>query len=603
MKMILKKIHGTPGLCRRGARRGRLLPALLAALLAVALASGCAAPAATAPAATSGTAAASAEPAATSAEPTATSAEPAAAPGADGGGAPEGGQGASEAGGPSLPITTEDITLTYFMPLNPKVTKTCKDYSEVLYYQELEKRTGIKIRFIHPAMGSESEQLNLAISSGDLPDLCWQGWTGYPGGYTKALKDGIATDLREPIEQWAPNLMKTYEQWPVVRVDTSTDNGEIVIFPIIYVDMEQISQSGFFMRYDWLEKLGLEPPETMDDWHAVLTAFKTQDPNGNGLADEIPFSPVGGNNSDTQIVKFASAWRLDGDFLRWGDHAVYSPLEPDFKIFVETMREWYAEGLIDPQYLANDQKMVDDLMGTSVAGSAFERNSKTSALMTIFKTTDPDGVVQGVRFPVASEGGVPANVNAWLVPINQGGATISRQNKYVEESVKWFDYLYSDEGFYLGNWGPEGAEMTEIGEDGLPRLTEYATSNPDGLSMDEAICRICPGGMDSARRYDPRLYTQRMMIFPQQFDTAEIWDSGTDFSLRYPNVSFKEDEVSEVTSLLNDINTYKREMMHKMIMGQIGMDQYDTFIATMKGMGADRLVEYHQSALDRYLAR
>jgi putative aldouronate transport system substrate-binding protein len=68
-------------------------------------------------------------------------------------------------------------------------------------------------------------------------------------------------------------------------------------------------------------------------------------------------------------------------------------------------------------------------------------------------------------------------------------------------------------------------------------------------------------------------------------------------------VSFTEDEVSEVSSLLNDINTYKREMMHKMIMGQIGMDQYDTFINTMKSMGVDRMVEYHQAALDRYMAR
>lgn len=505
--------------------------------------------------------------------------------------------------GSGLPITTEDITLKYFMPLNPKVTKTCKDYNEVLYYQEMEKRTGIKIDFIHPAMGNEAEQLNLTISSGDLPDITWQGWTGYAGGYTKAIKDGIAIDVRESVEKWAPNIMKIYEQWPIVRTDCSTDNGEIVIFPIIYVDMAQTTQSGFFMRKDWLDKLGLSAPETIDDWYNVLTAFKTKDPNGNGQTDEIPFSPVGGNNSDTQIVKFAGAWRLDGGFVNWDGRAVYSPLEPEFKTFIETMRKWYSEGLIDPQYLANDQKTVDDLMGTGVAGTAFERNSKTGALMTIFKTTNPDAVVQGVKFPVLNKGETPVNINTWLVPINQGGAAISRKNQHLEETIKWFDYSYSDEGFFLGNWGPEGAEMTEIRDDGLPYLTDYARNNPDGLSMDEAICRICPGGMDSPRRYDPRLYSQRMLIFPEMDETAKIWDTGTDFSLRWPNVSFTESEVSEVTSLLNDINTYKREMMHKMIMGQIGMDQYDTFISTMKGMGVDKLVEYHQAALDRYKAR
>ena len=131
----------------------------------------------------------------------------------------------------------------------------------------------------------------------------------------------------------------------------------------------------------------------------------------------------------------------------------------------------------------------------------------------------------------------------------------------------------------------------------------YQTTAPDGLSIDEAICRICPGGMDSPRRLDPRLTTQRMMTFPEQYDTNARWDDNTSYLLYFPNVSFTEDEVAEVTSLTNDNNTYKCEMMHKMIMGQIEMDQYDTFLATIKQMGVDKIVEYHQAALDRYIAR
>ena len=85
------------------------------------------------------------------------------------------------------------------------------------------------------------------------------------------------------------------------------------------------------MRKDWLDKFNLELPETIDEYYTVFKAFKTQDPNGNGKDDEIPFSPVGGNNSDTQIVLFASAWNLGCGFVNWEGKAVYSPLEPDFK--------------------------------------------------------------------------------------------------------------------------------------------------------------------------------------------------------------------------------------------------------------------------------
>jgi len=507
----------------------------------------------------------------------------------------------------TLPIG--NVTLTYFMPLNPKVTKTRKDYSEINYYQELERRTGIKIKWIHPAMGNESEQLNLLIASGDLPDLVWQGWGSYPGGFTKAIQDGIAIDLREPIQKWAPNISKVYQQWPDVLKDSSTDDGKIFFFPVIYVDMEQKSQFGFFIRQDWIEKLGLELPETIDEWHTVLSAFKTKDPNGNGKADEIPVSLVGGANTDTQIVKFANAWKLDGDFVNWDGRAVYSPLQPEFKEFVETMRKWYAEGLIDPQYVANDQKTVDNNLSTGIAGTGYERNSKLGALTGILAKTDPDAVLNGTRYPVLKKGDTAYNVNTYFVPINNNGTTITSSNKHVEESVKWLDYCYSEEGYYLGNWGYDGlnwgkpgTEITKKGPDGLPYLTDYVLKNPDGLSMDETICGLTPGGLDSPRRYDPRLYTQRMMTYPVQLEAQKRWDDVT-CTLRFPNVSFTDEEASEMKSLRNDITTYKREMMNKFIMGQIPMTEYDTFISTMKFMGADRMVKIYQAAFDRYKQR
>jgi len=45
----------------------------------------------------------------------------------------------------------------------------------------------------------------------------------------------------------------------------------------------------YWIRTDWLEALDLEVPQTVDEYEAVLRAFKTQDPNGNGEADEVPF--------------------------------------------------------------------------------------------------------------------------------------------------------------------------------------------------------------------------------------------------------------------------------------------------------------------------
>jgi putative aldouronate transport system substrate-binding protein len=54
----------------------------------------------------------------------------------------------------------------------------------------------------------------------------------------------------------------------------------------------------------WLDALGLEEPETIDEFHEMLLAFKNDDPNGNGVADEIPLSAAMGRpyyNNDTAL--------------------------------------------------------------------------------------------------------------------------------------------------------------------------------------------------------------------------------------------------------------------------------------------------------------
>ena len=45
---------------------------------------------------------------------------------------------------------------------------------------------------------------------------------------------------------------------------------------------------GIGYRSDWATRLGIKDPETIADWYAMLKAFHTKDPNGNGRIDVIP---------------------------------------------------------------------------------------------------------------------------------------------------------------------------------------------------------------------------------------------------------------------------------------------------------------------------
>ncbi len=203
---------------------------VLAMVVVFSAVSGCAqnsTPAApTAPAAPAATEA----PAATTADaPAATTADAPAAPAA-----PVDNAASSEF---TVRISDEPVTISIWCPLDVKVARSYTNYGDVLYYQELEKATNVHVDFTHPPVGAEPEQLNLLIAGGNLPDIIWlQGtanWYSYPGGISGALEDGVALDMVEPIQKWAPNIQEVWRKFPDVKKRTTTDDGRIAMWPFI----------------------------------------------------------------------------------------------------------------------------------------------------------------------------------------------------------------------------------------------------------------------------------------------------------------------------------------------------------------------------------
>ena len=178
--------------------------------------------------------------------------------------------------------------------MNPIAGQTNKSYADITAFKEAEKRTGVKIKWSNPASGLDKEQFNLMLVSRDLPDMfvlpdSGPGWFDIPGGAEKFYQDKIIVKMNDLIKKNAPNIEAILKKYPIVRKQLSTDDGSIYFAPKMLLDPKLTVFTGFQIRQDWLDKLGLKVPVTMDDWYNVLKAFKTKDPNGNGQADEIPF--------------------------------------------------------------------------------------------------------------------------------------------------------------------------------------------------------------------------------------------------------------------------------------------------------------------------
>jgi hypothetical protein len=139
------------------------------------------------------------------------------------------------------------------------------------------------------------------------------------------------------------------------------------------------AQKGWFIRQDWLDKLGLQAPKTVDELRGVLTAFKTRDPNGNGQADEVPyFNREATASYETAVNDLFVFWNATKHFKANDGKVVFGPLEPAFKDGVRTLAQWYEEGLIDSEIYTRGGDAREMMLGNDVGGVTHDWFASTS---------------------------------------------------------------------------------------------------------------------------------------------------------------------------------------------------------------------------------
>lgn len=525
-------------------------------------------------------------------------------------GAPEGGAAQEAAGGTSGGTEgngAEGKKLTYWTNMDSsRIAPTTDNYGNILCYQEMAKNTGIQVEFIHPPIGQEADAFSLLMASGEYPDMIYYDWGNkVSGGADKAIEDGVILRLNELIEEKCPNLRGFLDEHPEVEAAMTTDGRNIYCFPNLYPYYTEnpkiICIRGNQVRKDWLAELGLEAPETIEEWHKVLTAFKEKGTNENG-EEIIPMVSRKLSTRSSMVRTFANAWNgLDYDFYVQDGTVKFGPMEPEFKEYLQTMSNWYAEGLIAPEFSTYGDKEHDALI---TSGRAGVWHSGLGAGMGVYISAlgNDDTKVGGVKFPVVNKGDTPKFNNASNFPFIGIGVAITSSCKDVDAACKWLDYHYSDEGDMLLNWGVEGVSY-ELDEEGNPHFTDQVLNDPDGLSVDVAIGKYAMVAQMEAYKQSDEVYAVRMWKWPAQQEASKNWDA-TDFGDRYPlTVSMTPEEGAEFAAIMSDIETYRDENVIRYILGTESFEHYDQFVETIRSMNIDRAIAIKQAAYDRLQER
>ncbi|TDF98699.1 extracellular solute-binding protein [Paenibacillus piri] len=515
-------------------------------------------------------------------------------PKTDGKGQPADAPKAAASGKPQLPLVTKPTELSFFVQLDSKVSATKKSYAELSIFPYLEKETGIKINFVHPPSGMEKEQFNLMVASGELPDMISNNWIQYPGGPAKAVGDGVIIKLNDLVDKYAPNFKKFLNDNPDIKKDVLMDDGTIYAIPLVRKERVQRYTSGLQIRQDWLDKVGMKVPDTMDDWYAVLKAFKEKDPGGTGKV--IPF----GNSNDLAVRNFMAAWGMAYGFYIVDGKVKYGPNEPDYKPFLTTIKKWYDEGLIDPDFASTDSKQFDaKITGNRIGAYSALLNGGMGRYLDLMKN-DPNFKLAGVAPPLTKDGKRYNFQSAVLTGYDGSGVGISSKSKKTEEAIKWLDLGYTEWGHNIFNFGIEGESYNWM--NGYPKYTDAVLKHPS-LSPTNALSQYTIADLYGRFFNQDERKAEQLLIYPAQKEAGPNWAKGTP-ERQYPmGVTPTLDEGRKLASIMNEVNTYVDQMFLKFIMGNEPLTKFDDYAAKLKQMKVDEAVSIQQAAYDRYLKR
>lgn len=473
----------------------------------------------------------------------------------------------------------ETSELTVFMLMSPT------PYSEDMpIWKKAAEITGITLKNVVSSVSSNQQMAyTTMLASGELPDII----RNTALDLRKLAIDGGMIPLTDLIEEHAPNIKKFFEDCPEAKAIATVD-GEIYFIPgsLSGIDTEGRPTTGYFIRQDWLDKLGLKVPTTIDELYNVLKAFKTQDPNGNGLEDEVPFF-----QRDHQIGQILGLWDTSAEFRKTenGKSLEYSPLTEKYKEAMKVLAKWYKEGLIDKEFFTRSSAR-EQLFGQNLGGFTIDWFSSTGKFNETVHDTVPGFNLQPMLPPADINGDIKHTGGAILHSAAWGISSDCAEEKIID-AVKYLDFWMSEEGQQLISWGVENVSYV-YDENGKKVWTEEAKNYESGVPNYLRSIGNCEIGSIGD------IESEKAGMNEISLKGYEMYEKIV--SATYGKLAFTVEEQAVIDKYATNISTLNSEWMQKWIFGKADVDAtWNTYIDQMNVAGANEYVKAYTSAYER----
>ena len=421
----------------------------------------------------------------------------------------------------------------------------------------LEDRYNVKFNLVVlPGWSDGQSKINLLMADeSQRPDVMW--WWGMDKEFKQWTDAGLLADLTEYWVKY-PNIREYFDKFsPISPFYFANESGSTFRVG----DVAEPCCMTLMIRQDWMDKLGLEQPKTIDELREVMRAFTFNDPDGNGQNDT--FGLHGANEYRSLQPFFAAFESIPDQFVRVGDEVKYGAALPETKAALAYIADMYKEGLIDPDITIKDFN-YDEAFVRGGHGLVYRwialLNPGVSMLQS-FEGANPGGKWSSIA-PVTGPTGYSSD------RVEEPGAwcyfAITDKAKDPERIFAIFDDLVTPEMFQLTAYGVKDRDYTY--EDGIYTNT---------LTEDDNLANNIGRGLFSnfVARKDESLLE----------NTPEVAKAFADGAVgsqpdRDRIVFFKNAERPIWNSHKADMDAMRDEYLWGIIAGQRPIDDFDKFV-------------------------
>ncbi|MCL2834681.1 MAG: extracellular solute-binding protein [Treponema sp.] len=479
----------------------------------------------------------------------------------------------------------------------------------------LEDKTNVHVNYIHLPYDGSRAAANLLIAAGEYPDVLMDAGLSTVDAMNYGSQ-GIIIPITDLIKQQSYWFNEAIKQVPDLLSIIMMPDGNIYGFPNVNQAFHTFYNNKAWINQNWLTKLNLKTPTTTDEFYQVLKAFKTQDPNGNGKADEIPMMGYNSSNSYTfpfgYLLNSFVYFNPDSYLGLSNGKVTFVANTEDYRAGLRYMAQLVSEGLLDPASFTQNAAQAKQI-GTDPAGPRIgvftdfvwwnfvEYNyNMPDKRADFYPALPPLKGPKGVQYsPVKGNG------------LNLDWAHITDHCKDPVLAFRWLDALYNQ-------------DVTEIMQFGVKGLYwDDPTPGALGINRKPALWQVlqpfpAEGDTGSARnvflgnRYsDLRLGQQTDWSSPSaQYDQEpKLYMETMDKYYPYRPaegsylpliITHTIAESSEIARLSDQINTYTAENLVAFVTGNKNLDRdWDSYVAEFQRLDLARYLQLKQTAYDR----